>query len=179
MKLQVDYIPITQLTSFSRNSKIHTKKQIKHIASSIRKFGFNDPLAIAGENNTILEGNGRVEAAKLLGMTELPCLRLDHLEPEEQRAYVIAHNALCLETGFDDAVLFSELEALKDYDFGDYGLNTAKYMTTLENLQRKALTPVTKAHYLISLDVNMNDRIIDMIAAMRNMEGVEVRATCN
>ena len=112
-------------------------------------------------------------------MTELPCLRLDHLSPEEQRAYVIAHNALCLETGFDDAILFSELEALKGYDFDNYGLNTAKYMASIEKLQRKELAPVTKAHYLISLDVNQNDKIIDMIAEMRCMEGVEVRATCN
>jgi len=177
--MTIAYIPIAELTSFERNSKTHTKKQIEHIANSIREFGFNDPLAIAGPNNTILEGNGRIEAARLLGMDTLPCVRLDHLSQEDQRAYVIAHNALCLETGFDEAALFAELEALKDYDFADYGLNTEKYLTTLETLQRKELAPVQKAHYLISINVNHNDRIIDMIAAMRNMEGVEVRATCN
>ena len=177
--LKIAYIPVSQLTPFKRNSKIHTKQQIEHIANSIREFGFNDPLAIAGPDNTVLEGNGRIEAAKLLGMEVLPCLRLDHLSPEDQRAYVIAHNALCLETGFDEAALFAELEALQDYDFANYGLDTAKYVTTLENLQRKELAPVQKAHYLISVDVNHNDRIIDMIAAMRNMKGVTVRATCN
>jgi ParB-like chromosome segregation protein Spo0J len=177
--LKIEYIPVTQLTSFEHNSKTHTKKQIEHIANSIREFGFNDPLAIAGPQNTILEGNGRIEAAKLLGKEALPCVRLDHLSPKEQRAYVIAHNALCLETGFDEAALFAELEALKDYDFDSYGLNTAKYITTLESLQRKELAPVQKAHYLITVDVNHNDRIIDMIAAMRAMEGVEVRAACN
>jgi len=177
--LSIEYIPIAQLTSYERNSKTHTKKQIEHIANSIREFGFNDPLAIAGPQNTILEGNGRIEAAKLLGMEALPCVRLDHLRPEEQRAYVIAHNALCLETDFDDAALFAELEALQGYDFAEYGLNTAKYITTLETLQRKELAPVQRAHYLISLDVNQNDRIIGMIDAMRRMEGVEVRAACN
>jgi len=178
-KLTIQYIPIAQLTPFKRNSKTHTKQQIEHIANSIREFGFNNPLAIAGPDNTVLEGNGRIEAAKLLGMDTLPCMRLDHLSSEEQRAYVIAHNALCLETGFDEAALFAELETLKDYDFDAYGLNTAKYITTLESLQRKELAPVQKAHYLISVDVNHNDRIIDMIAAMRNMEGVVVRAACN
>ena len=177
-ELTIEYIPIGLLTTFERNSKTHTKQQIEHIANSIREFGFNDPLAIAGPDNTILEGNGRIEAAKLLGMDTLPCVRLDHLSPEDQRAYVIAHNALCLETGFDEAALFAELEALQDYDFANYGLDTEKYITTLESLQRKELAPVQKAHYLISIDVNYNDRIIDMIAAMRNMEGVEVRAAC-
>jgi len=69
--LSIEYIPITQLTPFKRNSKTHTKKQIEHIANSIREFGFNDPLAIAGPQNIILEGNGRIEAAKLLGMENL------------------------------------------------------------------------------------------------------------
>ena len=179
MNLQIEYIPIAQLTSFERNSKTHTKKQIEHIANSIQEFGFNDPLAIAGPQNTILEGKGRIEAAKLLGMETLPCVRLDHLSPEDQRAYVIAHNALCMETGFDDATLFAELEALQSYDFAEYGVDTVKYITTLESLQKKELAPIQRAHYLISVDVNHNDRIIDLIAAMRSMEGVEVRATCN
>jgi len=112
-------------------------------------------------------------------MENLPCVRLDHLNPEEQRAYVIAHNALCMETGFDDATLFAELEALQSYDFAEYGVDTEKYITTLESLQKKELAPIQRAHYLISVDVNHNDRIIDLIAAMRSMEEVEVRATCN
>jgi ParB-like chromosome segregation protein Spo0J len=177
--LKIECLPIEQLTAFNRNSKLHTKKQVEHIANSIRQFGFNDPLAIAGPDNTILEGNGRIEAAKLLGMDVLPCVRLDHLSPEEQRAYAIAHNALCLETGFDDAALFAELEALQSFDFVDYGLATDKYIATLESLQKKELAPIQRAHYLISVDVNHNDQIIGMIAAMRGMEGVEVRATCN
>lgn len=177
--MQIEMISLPQLTNHPRNSKIHTKVQIEHIANSIRKFGFNDPLAIAGENNTILEGNGRIEAARLLGMAELPCIRLDHLSEEEQRAYVIAHNALCLETSFDEAALFAELDALKDYDFGCYGLDTEKYATTLKSLQKKELPPIQKAHYLISVDINHNDKLIGMIATMRNTEGVEVRAGCN
>jgi hypothetical protein len=94
-------------------------------------------------------------------------------------AYIIVHNSLCLETGFDEAELFSEIEKLRDYDFSDYGLNTEKYITSLETLQRKELAPVQKAHYLISIDVKRNDSIIDIIAKLRDMEGVEVRASCN
>lgn len=175
----IEQIEIEKLTPYTSNSKIHTKAQIMHIANSIKEFGFNDPLAIAGADNTVLEGNGRIEAAKLLGFTALPCVRLDHLTPEEQRAYVIAHNSLCLETGFDDAALFTELEQLKDYDFTDFGLDTEKYISTLDRLQRKELAPIQKAHYLISVDVNENDKIMDTIMKLRGMDGIEVRTSCN
>ena len=93
-ELAIEHIEIGYLTPYTGNSKIHTKAQIKHIANSIREFGFNDPLAIAGKENTVLEGNGRIEAAKSLGFKTLPCVRLDHLTSEERRAYVIAHNSL-------------------------------------------------------------------------------------
>ncbi|MDR1927640.1 MAG: ParB/Srx family N-terminal domain-containing protein [Oscillospiraceae bacterium] len=178
-ELFIEQIPIGKLTPYAKNSKIHTKAQIEHIANSIKNFGFNDPLAIAGVDNIVLEGNGRIEAAKRLGITSLPCVRLDHLGESEQRAYVIAHNALNLETGFDDAILFTELEALQDYNFSDYGLNTDKYLTTLDSLQKKELTPIQRAHYLISVDINHNDKIIETIAVLRNIEGVEIRETCN
>ena len=178
-ELAIEHIEIGYLTPYTGNSKIHTKAQIKHIANSIREFGFNDPLAIAGKENTVLEGNGRIEAAKSLGFKTLPCVRLDHLTSEERRAYVIAHNSLCLETGFDDATLFAEIEKLQSFDFSEFGLNTDKYITTLENLQRKELAPIQKAHYLISVDVNLNDKIMDVIAKLRDIEGVEVRASCN
>lgn len=178
-KIAIEQISIEELTPYAGNSKIHTKAQIKHIANSIKEFGFNDPLAIAGEKNIVLEGNGRIEAAKTLGLTMLPCIRLDHLSVEEQRAYVIAHNSLCLETGFDDAALFKELEELQKYDFTEFGLDTDKYITTLDRLQRKELAPIQKAHYLISADVNRNDTIIDTIVKLREMDGVEVRTSCN
>lgn len=81
--LKIEYIEIQKLNHYGNNSKIHTKEQIEHIANSIREFGFNDPLGIAGKDNIVLEGNGRVEAAKLLGIEKLPCVRLDHLTKEE------------------------------------------------------------------------------------------------
>jgi hypothetical protein len=80
---------------------------------------------------------------------------------------------------FDEASPLAEIEKLQNYDFAEYGLNTEKYITTLENLQRKELEPIQKAHYLISINVKQNDRIIDIIAKLREMEGVEVRASCN
>ncbi len=129
--LKIEYIEIEKLNHYANNSKIHTKEQIEHIANSIQEFGFNDPLGIAGEDNIVLEGNGRVEAAKKLGLRTLPCVRLDHLSKEEQEAYVIAHNATNLETGFDLDILNKELKHLKNFKFQDLGLEKQ-----LLNLQR-------------------------------------------
>lgn len=133
-ELKIEYIDIETLNHYDKNSKIHTKEQIAHIANSIKEFGFNDPIGIAGENNTVLEGNGRIEAAKLLGITTLPCVRLDHLTKEEQQAYVIAHNAVNLETGFDDGVLYAELKKLQNYDFKNFGLHE-NYLLSLQKSQ--------------------------------------------
>jgi len=121
--LKIEYIDIEKLNHYANNCKIHTKEQIEHIANSIKEFGFNDPLGIAGKDNIVLEGNGRVEAAKKLGLTKLPCVRLDHMSKEEQGAYVIAHNSTNIETGFDINILNIELEKLKSFKFDDFGLN--------------------------------------------------------
>ena len=177
--LKIEYIDINKLTHYEKNSKIHTKQQIEHIANSIREFGFNDPLGIAGEENVVLEGNGRVEAAKLVGLTKLPCVRLDHMTKEEQQAYVIAHNSLNLETSFDDGILFHELKKLQDFDFTDFGIDVDKYLKTCVRVQKRILKPNKKVHYLISLDINKNDEIANLIARMQRIEGVEIESTIN
>jgi len=178
--LKIEYIPIERLTPYAGNSKIHTKEQVKHIANSIKEFGFNDPLGVCGADNVILEGNGRIEAAKSLGMTELPCVRLDHLSEDERRAYVIAHNATNLETGFDDGKLLAELEKLqKSFDLKNFGLDTDKFFATLDSLQEKQLKPYRKVHYLISLDVNDNDKMLEILEAVKKIGGVEIESTTN
>ncbi len=149
-QLKIEYIEIEKLNHYENNSKIHTKEQVEHIANSIKEFGFNDPLGIAGDNNVVLEGNGRVEAARMLGITKIPCVRLDHLSKEEQQAYVIAHNSTNLETGFDRVVLKKELDKLQgSYDFSMLGLSEIEieklqhindeFYKQLLNLQTKKL----------------------------------------
>ena len=84
-------LPIDQLRPFPRNARTHSRKQIRQIAESIRRFGFTNPVLIDGEDR-ILAGHGRVEAARELGMATAPCLRIDHLSLAEKRAYVLADN---------------------------------------------------------------------------------------
>ncbi len=178
-ELKIEYIEIEKLNHYNNNSKIHTKEQIRHIANSIEEFGFNDPLGIAGKDNIVLEGNGRVEAAKLLGMDKLPCVRLDHLSKEEQQAYVIAHNATNLETSFDDGILLDELKKLQNFSFEDFGIDVDKYLKTCVRVQKRLLKPIKKVHYLISLDINKNDEISYYLNKIQKIEGVEIESTTN
>lgn len=118
----ISHVAIGDLAPWARNARTHSKKQIRQIAQSIEAFGFTNPVLI-DERRTILAGHGRVEAAKLLGLGEVPCLRLDHMSEDEKRAYVLADNKLALNAGWDEELLAAELGALvaSDLDF-DIGL---------------------------------------------------------
>ena len=112
----VETIHIDQLRPFPKNARVHSKKQLRQIAKSIERFGFTNPVLIS-DDNEIVAGHGRVEAAKLLGFAEVPTLRLSHLGPQERRAYVIADNKLAMNAGWDREILATELQALIDVQF--------------------------------------------------------------
>jgi DNA modification methylase len=104
------------LRPYARNARTHSKRQIAQIAESIRRFGFTNPVLVSADGE-IIAGHGRVEAAKQLGMTEVPTLALDHLSAAERRAYVLADNKLALNAGWDQEILAIELQGLIDLDF--------------------------------------------------------------
>ncbi len=83
----IQQIATRDLTPWAGNARTHSRKQIRQIADSIETFGFTNPVLI-DERKTILAGHGRVEAATLLGLTDVPCLRLDYMSADEKRAYV-------------------------------------------------------------------------------------------
>ena len=82
-KLKVEYIKLKDLKPYEKNAKTHTKENIEAIKKSIEKYGFDDPIGVWGDKNTIVEGHGRYIACKELGIKEVPCIRLDHLTDEE------------------------------------------------------------------------------------------------
>jgi DNA modification methylase len=116
-ELSIVYASIDSLHPYGRNARTHTKRQIKMIADSIKTFGFTNPILTDG-NNTIVAGHGRVEAAKLIGMTKVPTVRLENLTQDQIRAYVIADNRLAEKAGWDGSILAIELQHLVTVDLG-------------------------------------------------------------
>lgn len=114
---QVTNRPISDLTPWKNNARKHSKAQLKQIAASIEEFGFTNPVLI-DQDNQILAGHGRVDAAKLLGWQEVPCLLLEHMTPKQKRAYVLADNKLALNATWDEGILSEELKALSEIDLG-------------------------------------------------------------
>jgi hypothetical protein len=110
-ELLITYQPISDLKNNPRNARTHTKYQVRQIANSITEFGFTNPVLL-DHNNTIIAGHGRVAAAKLLGMSSAPTIRLENLSPDQIRAYVIADNRLAEKAGWDQAILAIELQHL-------------------------------------------------------------------
>lgn len=124
MELKIEYLPIKVLKPYEKNTRKHQKKDVDNIAKSIEKFGMNDPIGI-WKDNIIVEGHGRLLACKQLGMTEVPCVRLDHLTDEQRREYAIAHNATAELSEWDLDILPDELAELdlSNFDF-DFGIDT-------------------------------------------------------
>lgn len=120
-KMEIIRLKINDITPYEKNAKIHTEAQIEQIKKSIKEFGMNDPIAVWGKNNTIVEGHGRLEALKQLGYTEVDCIRLDHLTDEERKAYTLAHNKINMNTGFDIDLLDEELDSIEDIDMSEFG----------------------------------------------------------
>lgn len=119
--MKIEKIKIEEIIPYANNAKLHPRKQIDQIKQSIQEFGFNDPLAI-DEDNVVIEGNGRLLALKELGYTEVECIRLTGLSEEQKKAYILIHNKLTMNTGFDLEILKNELSEIEyinmeDFDF--------------------------------------------------------------
>ena len=115
--LEIIYLPAGALAPYPRNARTHSRKQIRQIAESITQFGFTNPLLI-DSSNMILAGHGRLEAAKLLGLDKVPCVRLEHMSAAQKKAYIIADNKLALNAGWDEELLALELKELLAIDDG-------------------------------------------------------------
>lgn len=124
-KLKIEMLPADALQEYEGNARQHGETDIKAIKASIEKFGFNDPIGI-WKNNIIVEGHGRLMAAKALGMTEVPCIRLDHLTDEERRAYALAHNRTAELSAWDLPQLDLELLGIKSIDMSAFSLQMAE-----------------------------------------------------
>lgn len=121
--MEIIKIPLSDLTPDPNNAKDHPEWQIEQIKNSIETFGNLDPIGVWGEQNLIVEGNGRYEALKELGFHEAECIRLDWLTEEERRAYALAHNKLTMNSGFIPDALDLNLEAIGEIDMEQFGFD--------------------------------------------------------
>ena len=124
-RLQITYSKLADLKLDPKNSRIHTKKQIGQISRSMEAFGFCVPILINSEQR-VLAGHGRVEAAKLLGMTEAPTVRLEHLTEAQAKAFAIADNKLTENAAWDERLLGEQLKELSELNL-DFNLEVTGF----------------------------------------------------
>jgi ParB-like chromosome segregation protein Spo0J len=139
--MKIENIKTESLVPYARNAKLHDESQVSKIASSIREFGFNNPVLVDGEKPPgIIAGHGRVLAAKKLGLAEVPCIRLSHLTEAQRRAYILADNRLAeLGGGWDEEMLRMEVEALSggEIDLDSIGLGEEDMLDVLGDAEEK------------------------------------------
>ncbi len=121
--LKIEYLPVEALKPYERNARKHRDFDVDKIVESIEEFGFDDPIGIWSADNLIVEGHGRLMAAKKLGMETVPCIRLDHLSDEQRRAYALAHNKTAENSEWDFDILPEELDSIVDIDMSQFGFD--------------------------------------------------------
>jgi DNA modification methylase len=122
--LKVEYISVDHVTPYQYNARTHSDDQVAQIAGSMTEFGFVNPILI-DDNGGIIAGHGRVMAARMLGVKEVPAIRLKHLNEVQRRALIIADNKIAENAGWNDELLRQELQALDgdEFDLGLLGFN--------------------------------------------------------
>lgn len=127
--LAVSYRPVNDLTPYAKNSRTHSERQVEQIAASIKEFGFTQPILVDG-NNGVIAGHGRLMAARLIGMDEVPVIELSGLTAAQKRAYVIADNKLTENGGWDESILADELKVLgaEGYDLTLTGFDDLSFV---------------------------------------------------
>lgn len=143
--LQIEYLPINNLRPRDRNARTHSKRQVRQIQRSIHEYGFVNPI-LADDDNYIVAGHGRWQAAKAAKLETVPVVRLSHLSETQKRAYVIADNRLAEKAGWDPEILAIEFQGLIElgFDIELTGFEIAEVDLILEDAddaERRANTP--------------------------------------
>lgn len=125
--MKIEKVSIEEIKPFKNNAKLHPPEQIEQIKKSIIEFGNNDPIAV-DENNVIIEGHGRYQALKNLGYKEVEVIRLTHLTEQQKKAYILVHNKLTMDTGFDLDILNLELDNIIDFNMSDFGFEKLNFL---------------------------------------------------
>jgi DNA modification methylase len=140
--LQVEMMPLASLAPYAANARQHPPEQVAQLAASIGEFGFTVPVLV-DDAGVLIAGHGRVLAAKVLGLEEVPAIRLGHLTEAQARAYRLADNQLALTSSWDEALLAAELRALRtdEFDLGLIGFDSAALDRLLGEVAQDAPAP--------------------------------------
>jgi len=143
---KIELLAVDDLIPYINNARTHSEEQVLQIASSIREFGFNNPVLIDKEQ-TIIAGHGRVQAARKLGIEKVPCVRVEHLDEVQKKAYILADNKIALNAGWDTDLLNLELEAIKNsgMDVSITGFTDLDLARLSDDLDQKALDDMADA----------------------------------
>lgn len=109
---EMQLVPIAKLVPYVNNARTHSPEQINKLRSSLREFGFINPVII-GRDFGVIAGHGRILAAKEEGIAEVPCVFADYLTEAQKKAYIIADNRMAMDAGWDEELLRVEIEALQ------------------------------------------------------------------
>lgn len=109
-------VPISKLVPYVNNARTHSPEQVMKLRSSLREFGFINPIIIDRDYG-IIAGHGRLLAAKEEGITEVPCVFVDYLTEAQKKAYILADNRMAMDAGWDEELLRVEIEALQGEAF--------------------------------------------------------------
>lgn len=109
-------VAVEKLVPYVNNARIHSQEQLIKLRSSLREFGFINPVIVDRDFN-VIAGHGRIAAAKEEGITEVPCVFVDYLTEAQKKAYILADNRMALDAGWDEELLRIEIESLQGADF--------------------------------------------------------------
>ena len=135
----VEYVPPASIVPNRINPRKHSRQQIEALAHSIEAFCFNAPILVDGENR-IVAGHARFEAARLLGLQEVPVIRLEHLSEPQAKAYMLADNKLTDRSGWDDAKVSIILKDLSEMAL-EFAIEATGFETAEIDLRIQSLDP--------------------------------------
>lgn len=131
---EMQLVQIDKLIPYVNNARTHSAEQLNKLRSSLREFGFINPVIIDRDFN-VIAGHGRILAAKAENISEVPCVFVDYLTPAQKKAYIIADNRMALDAGWDEEMLKVEIEALQadDFDLGLTGFDEKELAAFFDN----------------------------------------------
>ena len=165
--MKITEMSVKELKPYAKNTKKHDKTQIANVAESIKQYGFVQPIVV-DKDNSIVIGHCRYEAAKKLKLETVPCVCVDELTDEQVKALRIVDNK-SNESPWNMEFLTDELAEIdmSGFDF-DFGINAVDE-NDIPDVEEKELKPYKKVHYLITLDINENDKVIDLIKQIESV----------